>query len=726
MRETETIWMNGEFIDWADAKVHVGAHGLHYGTGVFEGIRCYETADGPAVFRLREHLKRLENSARLLYMDLPYTAEDLRTATHELIGRNGLPECYLRPFAFYGYGELGVHTKGNPVEVVIMSWPWANYLGDDNQTIGIRAMVSSWKRIGANTIPHVAKATGVYLNSMLAVHEAQRSGYDEAILLTDEGFVADGSGENVFVVKDGRIWTPPLSTSILPGITRDSVIQIAQDLGYVVEEANLIRSDLYLADEIFMTGTAAEVTPVRSVDDHEVGAGPVTLEIAEGLPRNRARQERALGALARPRRGRQQDARRGVKAATDSIPLSLPFLDERDEELVLEVLRSGRLSLGPAIDRFEELFAEQVGAPYAAAVSAGTAGLHLLCRIAGVGEGDEVITSPYSFVASANCFIYEGATPVFADVDERTLNLDPAAVEAAITERTRAIVAVDIFGYPVRARRAAGALRAARPRARPGCVRGARGEVQGRAGRLPRRRRGLRVLSEQADDDRRGRHGHRPIPRRCDSCSSACGTRGAPTAAGGSSTRGSASTTGSTTFARRSGSASSRSSRRSWRSAARRRRATGSCWQTWTGSTPPLADDAEHVRSWFVYVVTLDRGVDREAVIAELGRQGIATSRYLPSIHLQSYMRERYGFREGLCPVSEDLAQRTLALPFFTALEAGDQERSRAGTPHRARVGRGRAQASARAHGTRGERARRERLVLIQHKPLSARELTEL
>ena len=279
MRETATIWMNGEFVDWADAKVHVGAHGLHYGTGVFEGIRCYETPTGPAVFRLREHLARLANSARLLYMDLPYTADELRTATHDLIGRNGLPECYLRPFAFYGYGELGVHTKGNPVEVVIMSWPWGNYLGDENVTVGIRAKVSSWKRIGANTIPHVAKATGVYLNSMLAVHEAQRSGYDEAILLTDDGFVADGSGENVFIVKDGRIWTPPLSTSILPGITRDSVIQIAQDLGYVVEEANLIRSDLYLADEVFMTGTAAEVTPVRSVDDHEIGAGPVTLEL---------------------------------------------------------------------------------------------------------------------------------------------------------------------------------------------------------------------------------------------------------------------------------------------------------------------------------------------------------------------------------------------------------------------------------------------------------------
>jgi branched-chain amino acid aminotransferase len=279
MRETETIWMNGEFVDWHDAKVHVGVHGLHYGTGVFEGIRCYETPEGPAVFRLREHLQRLDGSARLLHMQLPFSVDEIRDATHELIGRNGLPECYVRPFAFYGYGELGVHTKGNPVEVVIMSWPWANYLGDENASVGIRAKVSSWQRVGPNTIPHVAKATGIYLNSMLAVHEAQSAGYDEAILLTADGFVADGSGENVFVVKDGKITTPPLSTSILPGITRDTVIQIAQDLGYVVEEANLIRSDLYLADEIFMTGTAAEVTPVRSVDDHEVGVGPVTLEL---------------------------------------------------------------------------------------------------------------------------------------------------------------------------------------------------------------------------------------------------------------------------------------------------------------------------------------------------------------------------------------------------------------------------------------------------------------
>ncbi len=279
MRELDKIWMNGELIDWADARIHVGSHGLHYGTGVFEGIRCYETAKGAAVFRLTDHLNRLENSARLIYMTLPYTVEELRAASHELIAANGLPECYLRPIAFYGYGELGVHTGDNPVDVAIMSWPWGAYLGEEGQKKGITAMISSWKRVGPNTIPHAAKATGIYLNSMLATHEARRAGYDEAILLTDNGTIADGPGETIFVVKGGTIYTPDLSTSILHGITRDTVIQIAQDLGHPVVEKPLIRSDLYLADEVFMTGTAAEVTPIRSVDDHEIGAGPVTLEL---------------------------------------------------------------------------------------------------------------------------------------------------------------------------------------------------------------------------------------------------------------------------------------------------------------------------------------------------------------------------------------------------------------------------------------------------------------
>jgi branched-chain amino acid aminotransferase len=279
MHESEKIWMNGELVDWADAKVHVGTHGLHYGTGVFEGIRCYETPKGPAVFRLRDHLERLHDSARLLYMEIPYGLDELREATHELVRVNGLASCYLRPIAFYGYGELGVSTAGNPVDTVIMSWPWGAYLGEDSQGKGITAKISSWRRVGPNVVPHVAKATGIYLNSMLATTEARRAGYDEAILLTDDGFVADGAGENVFVVTDGVIRTPPLSTSILPGITRNTVIQIAQDLGYVVEEASMIRADLALADEIFMTGTATEVVPVRAVDDLEIGVGPVTSEL---------------------------------------------------------------------------------------------------------------------------------------------------------------------------------------------------------------------------------------------------------------------------------------------------------------------------------------------------------------------------------------------------------------------------------------------------------------
>jgi branched-chain amino acid aminotransferase len=280
MQELEKIWMNGELVDWADAKIHVGSHGLHYGSGVFEGIRAYETPKGSAVFRLTDHLQRLHDSARLLNMEIGYTREELRTACMDLIGANGVQECYLRPIAFFGYGELGVASTGNPVDVAIMSWPWGTYLGVDGMEKGIRAKISSWTRVGANVIPHVAKATGIYLNSMLAVMEAQRAGYDEAILLTHDGFIADGSGENVFLVKNGTIYTPDLSASILPGITRDTIIQIAQDLGYTVVEKQLIRTDLYLADEVFMTGTAAEVTPLREVDDQPIGPpGPVTLAI---------------------------------------------------------------------------------------------------------------------------------------------------------------------------------------------------------------------------------------------------------------------------------------------------------------------------------------------------------------------------------------------------------------------------------------------------------------
>jgi branched-chain amino acid aminotransferase len=279
MQETEKIWVNGELVDWADAKIHVGSHALHYGSGVFEGIRCYDTEKGPAVFRLRDHLVRLENSAKVLYMDLPYSVEELRKASHELIAANGLPACYLRPVAYFGYGELGVAAAGNPVDVIIMSWPWGAYLGEEGQRTGITTMVSTWERVGPNVIPHVAKATGIYLNSMLATTEARRAGYDEAIMLTRDGYVADGPGENIFIVKDGKLLTPPLSMSILPGVTRDTIIHLGRALGYTVEETLLIRTDLYLADEVFMVGTATEVAPVRAVDDREIGVGPITLEL---------------------------------------------------------------------------------------------------------------------------------------------------------------------------------------------------------------------------------------------------------------------------------------------------------------------------------------------------------------------------------------------------------------------------------------------------------------
>ena len=280
MRATEKIWMNGEFVDWADAKIHVATHGLHYGSGVFEGIRCYDTERGPAVFRLADHMKRLHNSARLLYMDIPFSVDELVAATHATVAANNIDECYIRPIAYRGYGELGVAAQGNPVDVAILCWPWGTYLGPEALEHGITAKISSWQRIGPNVIPHVAKATGVYINSMLATTEAQRGGYREAILLNEHGYVADGPGENIFVVKDGVIYTPDLQVSILPGLTRHAITTIARDLGYTVLEKNLIRTDLYLADEIFMTGTAAEVTPLRAVDDLEIGdPGPVTKAI---------------------------------------------------------------------------------------------------------------------------------------------------------------------------------------------------------------------------------------------------------------------------------------------------------------------------------------------------------------------------------------------------------------------------------------------------------------
>jgi len=271
MEKSEFIWMNGEFVAWDDAQVHVLSHGLHYGTGVFEGIRCYETDRGPAVFRHQDHLRRLEQSAELFYLSLGRSREELREATHELIRRNGLSSCYIRPLAFRGYGEMGLYAQTAPVEVMIAVWPWGSYLGDEGKRNGIRAKVSSWRRLSpAGLIPH-AKASGQYLNSILAKNEAAQSGFDEAILLDERGLVCEGSGENIFIVRDGQLLTPGQTSSILDGISRKSVIQIAKDLGYAVVEREIARAELYIADEVFLCGTAAELVPVREIDGHDLG-----------------------------------------------------------------------------------------------------------------------------------------------------------------------------------------------------------------------------------------------------------------------------------------------------------------------------------------------------------------------------------------------------------------------------------------------------------------------
>jgi branched-chain amino acid aminotransferase len=269
--KSEWIWINGEFVAWDDAQVHVLSHGLHYGTGVFEGIRCYETDRGPAVFRHRDHLERLANSAELYHLPLPYRPEQIREATNELISRNRLRSCYIRPLAFRGYGEMGLYAPTGPVDLVVAVWPWGAYLGEEGKATGVRAAVSSWRRISpAGLIPH-AKASGQYLNSILAKTEAARAGYDEAILLDEGGLVCEGSGENIFCVRDGELVTPGHNASILDGISRKSVIQIATDLGYTVVERELARAELYLAEEVFLCGTAAELVPVREIDGHELG-----------------------------------------------------------------------------------------------------------------------------------------------------------------------------------------------------------------------------------------------------------------------------------------------------------------------------------------------------------------------------------------------------------------------------------------------------------------------
>ena len=284
IKEVEKIWMDGNLVDWKDAKIHVLTHALHYGSGVFEGIRCYNTSLGPAIFRLNEHINRLYNSAKIYFMEIPFSKKEISDAIKNLIRANKLKECYIRPIAFRGYGEMGLNPLNSKVNDSIAVWPWGTYLGEDGLKNGIRVKISSYQRISPNMIPPSAKSTGNYINSILAKVESLKPGYDEAIMLDNRGFVSEGPGENVFLVKNGKLYTPPKHASILPGITRASVIKIAKDSGYNVAETDLTRGDLYKADEVFFTGTAAELTPIREIDEIEIGKpGPITKSLQESF-----------------------------------------------------------------------------------------------------------------------------------------------------------------------------------------------------------------------------------------------------------------------------------------------------------------------------------------------------------------------------------------------------------------------------------------------------------
>jgi branched-chain amino acid aminotransferase len=283
---TDKIWMDGKFVDWADATVHVLTHTMHYGSGVFEGIRAYPTSNGVAVFRLTEHIRRLIASAKIFMIDVPFTVDELVAATRDVVRVNGMNDgCYLRPLVYLGYGEMGLNPLPSPVNVSIAAWPWGSYLGDDGVANGVSVKVSSWRRHDPNAVPTAAKGTGMYVNSSLAKVEALKAGYDEAILLAPNGTESECTGENIFIVRDGVIVTPPSSDSgALAGITQNSIEVIAADLGYEVRHEPIIRTDLYLADEAFLTGTAAEVVPIRAVDDRVIGAGkpgPVTQEVQQ-------------------------------------------------------------------------------------------------------------------------------------------------------------------------------------------------------------------------------------------------------------------------------------------------------------------------------------------------------------------------------------------------------------------------------------------------------------
>jgi branched-chain amino acid aminotransferase len=278
---TEKIWFNGELIAWEDAKIHVLTHSLHYGTGVFEGVRAYETDKGPGVFRLTEHIERLHDSAKIMMMDLPYSVDELVQGTKDVVRSSGLPSCYIRPIAYYSYGEMGLNTLPCEVDIAIACWPWGAYLGDDAASKGVRMKISSWKRHEHNTMPPLAKTTGNYVNSSLAKVEALKAGYDEAVMLNSDGLVSECTGENIFAARGGRLITPPGSAGALPGITQDTVTAIARDHGFEVDVDHLSRADLYVSDEMFVCGTAAEVSAVNSVDDRTIPCpGPMTKVIA--------------------------------------------------------------------------------------------------------------------------------------------------------------------------------------------------------------------------------------------------------------------------------------------------------------------------------------------------------------------------------------------------------------------------------------------------------------
>jgi branched-chain amino acid aminotransferase len=282
IQTVDKIWMDGELVPWQDAKVHILTHSLHYGSGVFEGIRAYSTSQGAAVFRLTDHINRLFNSAKVYLIDVPFTPEQLIEGVKETVRVNNLDACYIRPIVYLGYGEMGLNPLPCPVNVSIAVWPWGTYLGDEGIKRGVRTKISSWQRHDPNAVPVAAKGTGMYGNSSMAKVEALKAGYDEAILLSPQGYVSECTGENLFIVKNGRILTPPVSAGALEGITQHSVTTIARDLGHEVAESNLLRTDLYLAEEAFLTGTAAEVVPIRSVDDREIGdPGPITRAIQD-------------------------------------------------------------------------------------------------------------------------------------------------------------------------------------------------------------------------------------------------------------------------------------------------------------------------------------------------------------------------------------------------------------------------------------------------------------